>query len=287
MNLEPRALGYLGAALMGVAVFLLGWSVVSHRQSLPYRYWARYVGHLEKRLRGLFEHALSGAAIARGQCAALALALAAAIYLGRPEVYLAVPIVAAAPVLVLEQRRVARRKAVEAGMDGFITTLANALKSTPSIGSALAYAQPLIPAPLDEELGLALEEIRVGSTVDEALMNMGARIRSLPLDATLSGILIGRQVGGDLTTILETTAATLREMARLHGVLRSKTAEGKGQLMVLAVFPALILVAFDMTSPGYFDPLTTSAIGYAVIVIGTSLWIGAVVLARKILAVNL
>jgi tight adherence protein B len=287
MNIEPWALGYLGAALMGVAVFLLGWSIVSHRQSLPYRYWARYVGHLEKRLRGLFELKASGAAIARAQVAAIVLVLAAAIYLGRPEVYLAVPIVAAAPVLVLEQRRVARRKAVEAGMDGFITTLANALKSTPSIGSALAYAQPLIPPPLDEELGLALEEIRVGSTVDEALMNMGARIRSLPLDATLSGILIGRQVGGDLTTILETTAATLREMARLHGVLRSKTAEGKGQLMVLAVFPALILVAFDMTSPGYFDPLTTSAVGYVVIVIGTSLWIGAVALARKILAVNL
>jgi tight adherence protein B len=287
MNLEPWALGYLGAALMGGAVFLLSWSIVSDRQSVPYRYWARYVGHLEKRLRGLFEVKASGAAIARAQGAALALVLAAAIYLGRPEVYLALPVVAAAPVLVLEQRRVARAKAVEAGMDGVITTLANALKSTPSIGSALAYAQPLIPAPLDEELGLALKEIRVGSTVDEALMNMGARIRSLPLDATLSGILIGRQVGGDLTTILETTAATLREMARLHGVLRSKTAEGKGQLMVLAVFPALILVAFDVASPGYFDPLTTSAVGYAVIVIATSLWIGAVVLARKILAVDL
>jgi tight adherence protein B len=287
MSVEPWALGYLGAALMGAAVFLMSWSIASHRQSLPYRYWARYVGHLEKRLRGLFQHDVSGAAIARGQGAVLALVLAAAIYLGRPEVYLAVPIVAAAPVLVLEQRRVARCKAVEAGMDGFITTLANALKSTPSIGSALAYSKPLIPAPLDEELGLALKEIRVGSTVDEALMNMGARIRSLPLDATLSGILIGRQVGGDLTKILETTAATLREMARLHGVLRAKTAEGKGQLMVLAVFPALILVAFDMTSPGYFDPLTTSVIGYVVIAIGTSLWIGAVILARKILAVNL
>src|SRR5688572_30458089 len=138
MSVEPWALGYLGAALMGAAVFLMGWSIASHRQSLPYRYWARYVGHLEKRLRGLFQHDVSGAAIARGQAAALALVLAVAIYLGRPEVYLAVPIVAAAPVLVLEQRRVARCKAVEAGMDGFITTLANALKSTPSIGSALA-----------------------------------------------------------------------------------------------------------------------------------------------------
>jgi tight adherence protein B len=287
MTSHAWILQYLGVALLGGAVFLGSWALGTHRQSLPYRYWARYVGHLERRLRGLFAHDVSGAVIARAQCAALVLAIAAALYLGRAESYLALPVVAAAPALVLERRRVARRKGVEAALDGFITTLANALKSTPSIGSALVYAQPLIPAPLDEELGLALKEIRVGSTVDEALLNMGARIRSMPLDATLSGILIGRQVGGDLTTILETTASTLREMARLHGVLRSKTAEGKGQLIVLAVFPAVILMAFDMVSPGYFDPLTSSAFGYAVIVLSTALWIGAVAVARKILAVDI
>jgi tight adherence protein B len=287
MNIGSWVLEYLGIALMAAAVFLMGWSIAAHRQSLPYRCWARYVGHLEKRLRGIFVLNASGAAIARGQGAALVVVVATAIYLGRPEIYATLPVVAVAPVVILEHRRIARLKAVELGIDGFITTLANALKSTPSIGSALAYAQSLLFPPLEEELGLALKEIRVGSTVDEALMNMGSRIRSLPLDATLSGILIGRQVGGDLITILETTAGTLREMARLQGVLRSKTAEGKGQLMVLAVFPALILVSFDTTSPGYFDPLTTSAVGYVVIVMATCLWIGAILLARKILAVDL
>jgi tight adherence protein B len=287
MNVGPWVLEYVGALLMGVAMFLLGWSLAAHRQSLPYRYWARYVGHLEKKLRDLFVLNVSGAAIARIQAAASVLVLATAIYLGRPDIYVGLPIVAATPLLILEQQRVSRQKAVELAMDGFIMTLANALKSTPSIGSALTYAQPMLSHPLDEELGLALEEIRVGSTVDEALLNMGARIRSLPLDATLSGILIGRQVGGDLITILETTGATLREMARLKGVLRTKTAEGKGQLIVLAVFPALILVAFDMMSPGYFDPLAASTVGYVVIVIATAMWIGAVAAARKILAVDL
>jgi tight adherence protein B len=118
-------------------------------------------------------------------------------------------------------------------------------------------------------------------------MNMGARVRSMPLDATLSSILIGRQVGGNLTEILETTAGTLREMGRLQGVLRAKTAEGKGQLMVLAVFPAVILVAFDLMSPGYFDPLTSSTVGYVVIALATGLWIAAVLAARKILAVDI
>ncbi len=48
-------------------------------------------------------------------------------------------------------------------------------------------------------------------------------------------------------------------MARLQGVVRTKTAEGKAQLWVLAVFPALMLILFDTVSPGYFTPLTESA----------------------------
>jgi tight adherence protein B len=287
MTIEPWVFQSAGVLLLGVAVFLSTWSVAANKQSLPYRYWALYVGYLERRLRALFLLDTSGATIARVQSGALVLVVAAAVYLGHREILLGVPLVAAAPVLVLERRRSERGRAVEATVDGFITTIANALKTTPSIGSALAYSQPLIPSPLHEELGLALKEMRVGSTVEEALMNMGARVRSVPLDATLSSILIGRQVGGDLTSILETTASTLREMARLKGVLRTKTAEGKGQLVVLAVFPALILVSFDTMSPGYFAPMTTSSVGYVVIAIAVCLWVGAVIAARKILAVDL
>lgn len=287
MNFGFSLLEYAGVVLIGAAAFLLGWSVVPHRQSLAYRLWARYEGHLEKRLRDLFLLQLSGGMIARGQLAAIVAVSAAATYWGSGELCAFLPVVALGPVLTLERLRVLRIRAVELGMDAFIMTLANALKATPSIGNALAYAQPLLSPPLNQELGLALKEVRVGSTVDEALMNMGTRVRSLPLDATLSSILIGRQVGGDLVTILETTATTLREMARLHGVLRTKTAEGKGQLVVLAVFPALIVLGFDMASPGYFDPLTASVIGYVVIAISICLWIGAIAVARKVLAVDL
>src|SRR5687767_4110166 len=106
MNVHPWVLEYLGLAMMGTAVFLGGWSIAAHRQSLPYRYWALYVGHLEKRLRDLFLLKVSGAAIARGQSAALVLVLATALYVGRPEIYAGLPIVALAPILDLERRRV-------------------------------------------------------------------------------------------------------------------------------------------------------------------------------------
>jgi hypothetical protein len=75
-----------------------------------------------------------------------------------------------------------------------------------------------------QEVDLALKEMKVGSTLDQALLHMAARVGSRQLDSALSSILIGRQVGGNLPRVLETTAGTLREMRRLEGVVRTKTA---------------------------------------------------------------
>jgi tight adherence protein B len=282
-------LSALKAAAVGL--FLLGllsaifWTA-RDPGSLPYRYWSLYEAYLNRKLRQMFMPT-HGRVIIWSQVASACLALGAGLLFQNKLVYLAVLPAAFGPALYLEQIRRRRVRAIEAKIDGFVLTLANALKATPSIGNALAYTQPLLAPPLDAEVALALKEMRLGNTVDQALLSMAGRIRSTQLDAALSGLLIGRQVGGDLPKILEKTAETLREMARLQGVVRSKTAEGKAQLAVLAVFPAVILLLFDTVSKGYFDPLTRSIFGWAVIGISIALWVASLLMARKILAVDI
>ena len=99
-------------------------------------------------------------------------------------------------------------------------------------------------------------------------------------------ILIGRQVGGNLADILETNSASIREMARIQGVIRSKTAESKGQLWVLGLAPPVIFLAFDALQPGYFNPLTESGAGTAVLVVALLLWVASLLAAKQILIVD-
>lgn len=254
--------------------------------SLPYRYWSLYEAYLNRKLRQMFQPT-RGRAIIWSQLVSACLILGLALLLGQKAIYFALLLAAFGPALYLEQQRQRRVRAIEAKIDGFVLALANGLKATPSIGNALGYTQPLLAPPLDVEVALALKEMRLGNTVDQALLSMAGRIRSTQLDAALSGLLIGRQVGGDLPKILEKTASTLREMARLQGVVRSKTAEGKAQLAVLAIFPAVILLLFDTVSRGYFDPLTNSVFGWVVVAIAVALWIASLLMARKILAVDI
>jgi tight adherence protein B len=273
-------------ALLTGAVFALAFGVVGDRDSLAHRYFSRYVAFLERKLRNMFI-TRSGRHIAIGQAVALALVLALRFALASPGLYFGVPIVFFAPVLYIEHLRRQRLRQIEASMDGFILALANALKSTPSIGSAISYTLTLLHGPLEEEVALTLKEMRVGTGLDQALLNMAGRVQSMQLDATFSSLLIGRKVGGDLGKILETTAETLREMARLQGVVRSKTAEGKAQLGMLVVLPVIVLFLFDLVSDGYFAPLIHSATGWMVIGVAFALWMSSLVLARGVLAVDL
>jgi tight adherence protein B len=273
-------------ALAALAAGFVVFAIAQDRQSLPYRYWALYVAYLERSLRSMFI-TTPGHYIAVGQMGAMVVALGVGLSTRTPALYGLIPVAAFAPALVIQELKRRRVKQIEAKLDGFILALANALKATPSLGNALEYVEPLLAPPLNQEIRLALKEMRVGTTLEQALLNVSARIQSVELDATLTGLLIARQVGGDLPKILETTAATLREMTRLQGVVRTKTAEGKVQLFVVALFPGGLIFGFDLLSPGYFSPLFKEPLGFIIISVCVVLWIAALVIARRVLAVEL
>ena len=49
----------------------------------------------------------------------------------------------------------------------------------------------------------------------------------------------------------------------------------------------VLMLAFSSVKEGYFDPLTVSITGYAIIVISVVCWIASLVTARKILDVDI
>jgi tight adherence protein B len=273
------------ACLLGCVIWLVVLAAGSRDTALHHAYF-RYVSDLERRLRMMFSE-VRARHIVLGQAAGCALSLGLAIAAKRALFLALFPACVFGPKLVLEQMRKRRVLAIEQKLDGFVVALANALRAAPSAGRALAMIQPVTPPPLDQEIELVLREMRVGSTLEQALGNLSARVRSFQLDAAMSGLLIGRQTGGNVPEILDGAATTLREIARLQGVLRSKTAEGRAQANVLAVFPVVMIFAFDLASPGYFRPLTESVAGVTVMLIAITLWVSSVIMTRRIMAVEL
>jgi tight adherence protein B len=272
--------------IISFSIFAMVWAAAADQSGFIYRYSARYIASLERKLRPMFIFT-PGRHIAWGQFAVAFLILAAHTLLTIDLWWMMLIVVAVGPTLYIELMRRKRVEALEMQLDSFILALANALKSTPSIGAAFNSVVTVVSEPIKSEVDLAVKEMKVGSTLDQALLHMASRVGSRQLDSALSAILIGRQVGGNLPKVLETTANTLREMRRLEGVVKTKTAEGKAQLWVIALLPFGMLVGLNLMFPGYFIPLTSSIFGYLIIAGCTACWVTSIVLARKILNVDI
>ncbi len=275
-------------ALIGVALFIATSSLVGDRDGPGQKYWFRYTSMIERNLRTMFIWT-PGRNVATAQLGILAAVFAVEFLIpdGLP-VFLLWPVtVAVGPYIWIHLEKAKRTTEIEFQLDGFMLALANALKAIPSITAALNSVVPILQPPMREEVELATKEMKVGSSLDQALLHMAARIGSRSMDSALSAVLIGRQVGGNLGKVLETTALSLREMQRLEGVVRTKTAEGKMQLWVIGGLPMGIIITMSLLQPGFFDPLQGSLFGYLMSGAAAGFWITALVLARKILAVDI
>src|SRR5437667_322290 len=108
---------------------------------------------------------------------------------------------------------------------------------------------------ISKELNLMLREVNLGATVEEALTSLGRRINSQDLDIVISAYLIQKDVGGNLTEIMEKVAETIRERLRIQGDIRVLTAQGRLSGLIVGLLPVGLFFFFMARTPDYFAPM--------------------------------
>ncbi|MEM9068507.1 MAG: type II secretion system F family protein [Myxococcota bacterium] len=278
--------GYIAIALMGIGSGLFVYLSVALPNSPMKGKWRQYTAFLDTYIRFLLLRT-TGNQIAQGQLVGICVCIILLILTGNVLLIMAIVLVMVLPWAWLENKRAQRVEELEAQLDSWLLMLSNSLKATPAIGEALRSTVNLTRPPMSEELDLMVKENQLGTPVDKVVLNASERMQSQTISGALATIVIARQTGGNLSEILETSAASLREMARLEGVVRTKTAEGKGQVIVLAVMPFAMSGILTMVDRNWLVPLTSNFIGYIILTISMTFWFVAIIWARKILAVDI
>lgn len=284
--LASRAAGWLGIAMLSLGA---GAAVViaTATPSSPVRAaYDRYVANINEDVRFLLLKR-SAEEIVRMQMFAMAAVLALWALTGNVLFVAGLLVVAVYPKVSLNRQRVQKVEKLEVQLDGWLLMLANALKATPAIGEALNSTVNLVQPPMRDELDLLVKENQLGTPLDQAILNASERIGSPIVSGALAMLVVARQTGGDLPKILETSASSLREMARLEGVVRTKTAEGKGQVWVLGALPWGLVLLLAWMDPQWFSSLTDNFIGNIIIAMATGCYAAALVWARNILSVDI
>jgi tight adherence protein B len=279
-------MGYVGAALLVLGATTAGYLLFTDRESMPRKYWSQYEALLEAEVRFQLWKT-TGAYIARVQLLVVLGLFVVCFFMGEPLLWLTLPVAIFGPWAHIQREHAKRIEAIEILLDSWLLLLANALKASPSLGESISNSAKLIRPPFSEEVDLVIKEMKLGTPLDAAILNMSARLKSRVVSSSLATILVGRQTGGDLPNILEQSASTLREMQRLEGVVRTKTAEGRMQAFVLGAIPFILLAVLHQMDPTYLVPLFETTTGNVVLIIAVMLWFSAIIMARRILTVDI
>ena len=285
MSQGTIAVGF-GAILLATATWLLVvFQYFAAEEQLGCQAIRRYKDKLDASLRFL-RIRWSSSRIVTAQMSIVVACLASALVFGSVVPLILVPMVVLGPKLQLERQVVRRVTDVEAQIEPWLNAVANALKASPSLGEAIYASISLLPAPMSEEIDLMYKEYELGTALDRALEQFAERIGSKTLSGAVLALQVARNSGGNLPEMLEQAATALRELARLEGVVRTKTAEGKAQAFVIGMIPLPMVGGIHLMDDHFFAPLVTTFAGNLVVGAAATLWLLAILLSSKILAVD-
>jgi tight adherence protein B len=171
-----------------------------------------------------------------------------------------------APIMFVRMHQNRRRAKFVRQLADALMLLTNSLRSGYGFLKGLELIAKEMGDPISKELNRMLREVNLGTTVDDALLNLGKRVNSQDLDIVVGAYLVQKDVGGNLTEIMEKVAETIRERLRIQGDIRVLTTQGKLSGFIVGFMPVVVFLLLIMSAPDYFsimfEPPTFKLIGY-------------------------
>ncbi|MFP4055785.1 MAG: type II secretion system F family protein [Candidatus Brocadiia bacterium] len=185
---------------------------------------------------------------------------------------------------ILLKRRRDRRFGVQ--LVDALMNVSNALRSGFSLPQAFELIQREMENPIAQEFRLVNQETRVGVGMGEALEHLLERMPSDDLELVVTAVIISQEVGGSLAEVMDNIARTIRERHQLEGKVRSLTAQGRMQAVILALVPIALAFTINALNPQLFAPMVRSFWGWALFGLIAVLEIIGVLVVRKIVTIE-
>ena len=138
-------------------------------------------------------------------------------------------------------------------LSDMLNLMVNGLRAGYSTMQAMEAVSRELPTPISDEFHRVVQEMQIGIPMEKALDNLLRRIPSDDLDFVITAINVQREVGGNLSEILDTISFTIRERVRIKGEIRVMTAQVRTSGMVLSMIPVFLTIALWFVSPEYIS----------------------------------
>lgn len=176
----------------------------------------------------------------------------------------------AAPVLYILRVRRRRLRKFEESFPDAIDLFNRSMKAGHNIHSGLETLAGETFDPIRMEFRKVVEELALGSPIEDALRALGQRVPLIDLKFFITGLILQRQTGANMVQVLENLALLIRERLNLAAKMKASTAQQRFSAGLLCAMPLVVGLGFWILKPEYIRLLYTDEVGskfltYAVI----------------------
>ena len=186
-------------------------------------------------------------------------------------------------VLRAKNKRLAR---LENQLPDALDLISRALRAGHAFPTALKMVGDEINDPLAAEFRVVFDEVNFGIAMPDALMNLATRVPSTDLRYFVIAVLIQRETGGNLSELLISISAIIRDRIKLLGQVRVLSAEGKMSAWVLSLLPFGAAFMVQLVNPEFLEVLYTDSAGRMMLALAGGMMLLGIFVMRQVIRIR-
>jgi tight adherence protein B len=160
------------------------------------------------------------------------------------------PVGGVLPAIYVSYLRVKRSDKLLSQLPDAFDLMSRTMRAGQTASQALQAVADEFTAPIADEFGYCYDQQNLGLSAEAAMRDLSRRTGLLELKIFVLAVMIHRQTGGNLSELLEKLSTVIRERYRIVGQIKSLTAEGRLQaIILLALPPGMLAIMLFLNRP--------------------------------------
>ncbi|MCC7154463.1 MAG: type II secretion system F family protein [Bryobacterales bacterium] len=186
------------------------------------------------------------------------------------------------PVALVVRKRNQRLARFEEGFPDAIDLFNRSMRAGHNIHAGLETLAQETADPIRMEFKKVVEELSLGSQLEPALHNLGTRIPIIDLKFFITGLILQRQTGANMVSVLENLSVLVRERLNLAAKMRAATTQQRFSAGLLCLLPIVVGIGFWFVKPEYVELLFNDETGSRLLTYAVVSEIIGVLIIRKV-----
>lgn len=181
------------------------------------------------------------------------------------------------------QRRIER---IERQFPQALDLMSRAMRAGHAFASAVRMVAEELPDPLGQDFRILFDEMNYGVPANTALAHLAERVPLPDVSYFVVAVMIQRESGGNLAELLDKIAAIVRERLKLHGEIRTLSAEGRLSAVILTALPFGVAVVVNLVNPKFMAVLWTDPSGQRMVGVALFMMVLGMLWMRQIIRIR-